>query len=264
MTALDDVLADLAAESQELDDVVSALGPEQWAIVTTPEGWTIGHQIGHLYWTDSQSLKAVRDAEAFNAEMMEFIDRAATLIDDVAAELAELPAAELLDRWRTGRAALSSALAEVPAGEKVPWYGPPMSPISMATARLMETWAHSHDVVESLGKVKVPSDRVKHVCHLGIRTFGFAHIMRGEKAPEVQPRVELMSPSGELWMWGPEDSDQRVTGDAWDFALLATRRRHRDDAKVAAEGEIADHWLDIAQTFAGTPGNDPKRLAERE
>ena len=263
MTALQGVLADLAAESQELEAAITDLEPEQWATVTTPEGWTIAHQIGHLHWTDRQSVLAIQDAEAFNAEMMTFIERAATIVDDEAAELAKVPPAELLELWRAGQAQLNEALAAVPAGEKVPWYGPPMSPISMATARLMETWAHSHDVLESLGIEKKPSDRVKHVCHLGIRTFGFAHMMRGEQIPEVEPRVELTSPSGELWVWGPEDSEQRVTGDAWDFALLATRRRHRGDVNVAAEGDVADHWLDIVQTFAGLPGNDPKPVAER-
>lgn len=263
MTALAGVLADLSAESKELENAVVGLEPEKWATVTTPEGWTIAHQIGHLHWTDRQSVLAINDAEAFNAEMMQFIDRAATIVDDEAAELAKVPPAELLVLWREGQEQLNAALASVPAGEKVPWYGPPMSPISMATARLMETWAHSQDVLESLGIEKKPSDRVKHVCHLGVRTFGFAHMMRGEQIPEVEPRVELTSPSGELWVWGPEDSENRVTGEAWDFALLATRRRHRDDVNVTATGAVADHWLDIVQTFAGLPGNDPKRLSER-
>ena len=263
MSALQAVLTDLAAESDELDSVVSRLSPDQWGLVTTPEGWTIAHQIGHLHWTDRQSLLAIHDAGAFNAEIAEFINRADTIVDDEAAAMAELGPAELLARWRTGRADLATALASVPAGEKVPWYGPPMSPISMATARVMETWAHSHDVFEALGLPKVPSDRVKNVCHLGIRTFAFAHQMRGEEVPEVQVRVELTAPSGDRWEWGPEGAEQRVSGDAWDFALLATRRRHRDDANVTAQGDVADHWLDIVQTFAGGAGNDPKRLDER-
>ena len=133
----------------------------------------------------------------------------------------------------------------------------------MATARLMETWAHSFDVFDALGLEKPQSDRVRHICHLGIRTFGYAHLVRGEAIPEVEVRVELTSPSGELWTWGPETAEQRVTGSAWDFALLATRRRHRNDVDLQAVGAAAEHWLDIAQTFAGSPGNDPVPLTER-
>jgi hypothetical protein len=50
------------------------------------------------------------------------------------------------------------------------------------------------------------------------------------------------------------DADQRVRGPAVDFCLLVTRRRHRDDLALVAEGADASEWLDIAQAFAGPPG----------
>ncbi|MFI5429910.1 hypothetical protein [Aeromicrobium sp. UC242_57] len=54
-----------------------------------------------------------------------------------------------------------------------------------------------------------------------------------------------------------------MTGSGHDFALLATRRRHLDDVDVTAEGDAAQHWLTIIQAFAGMPGADPARLADR-
>jgi hypothetical protein len=42
---------------------------------------------------------------------------------------------------------------------------------------------------------------------------------------------------------------------AYDFCLLVTQRRHRDDPDLVATGPDADRWLDIAQAFAGPPGN---------
>ena len=45
MTVLDDVLADLTAESEQLDGWVADLDPDSdaggWATVTTAEGWTV-------------------------------------------------------------------------------------------------------------------------------------------------------------------------------------------------------------------------------
>ena len=50
----------------------------------------------------------------------------------------------ILDRWRHRPVpARRRALRSYPDGQKMPWYGPPMSATSMATARFMETWAHS-------------------------------------------------------------------------------------------------------------------------
>lgn len=261
---LDQVLADLTAETEQLDERVAALDPAGWATVTTPEGWTVGHQVGHLAWTDAASLLAITDPEAFARATEAGAQDPGGFVDAGAEEWAALGPDELLRRWRAGRGALVEALRGVPAGRRIPWYGPPMAAASMATARMMETWAHGHDVAEGLGSSSPQTDRCRHVCHLGVRTFGFAHVVRGEDVPDVEVHVALTAPGGDLWTWGSPDAPERVTGSAHDFALLATRRRHVDDVDVHAEGEHARHWLTIVQAFAGMPGSDPVPLAERE
>lgn len=263
MTVLDDVLHDLTAESEQLDGWLGNLNAADWSTVTTDEGWTVAHQVAHLYWTDDASLVAIAGGEPFDALMATAAADPTGFVDTEAERLSLTPPVDLLAAWRAGRAELARALRGVPDGQKIPWFGPPMSPTSMATARFMETWAHSHDVAESLGIEMPRTERVRHVCHLGVRTRGFAFLMRGREAPAAEVRVELTSPSGEAWAWGPADAADRVTGDAWDFGLLATRRRHRHDVDVQAEGPAAEDWLDIVQTFAGLPGNDPQRLSER-
>jgi len=67
-------------------------------------------------------------------------------------------------------------------------------------------------------------------------------------------RIALIAPSGDLWAWGPEEAGQSVTGTAYDFCLLVTQRVHRADTALVATGPGADRWLDIAQCFAGPPG----------
>ncbi|HRD60339.1 MAG TPA: maleylpyruvate isomerase family mycothiol-dependent enzyme, partial [Nocardioides sp.] len=130
----------------------------------------------------------------------------------------------------------------------------PMSAASMATARFMETWAHALDVYDAAGERPAPTDRIRHVAHLGVRTRDFAFSVHGEEPPAGEFRVELTAPSGELWTWGPEDAAQRVGGPAYDFCLLVTQRVHRDDTELVAEGVDAEHWLTIAQAFAGPSG----------
>ena len=260
---LDAVLADLEAEGAQLESWVAPLEAGQWATPTPAEGWTIAHQVAHLAWTDETSVKAAFDPDAFAETIKAAVANPTGFVDVAAHEGAAVDPAELLARWQSSRRALVKALRDVPEGMKIPWYGPPMSPTSMATARLMETWAHAHDVAEALGIEPPRTGRAKHVAYLGVRTRDFAHHMRGETPPAEEFRVELLAPSGDVWAWGPEDASQRVTGDGWDFALLATRRLHPEDAAVTAVGADANHWLTIVQAFAGLPGADPIRKADK-
>jgi len=124
----------------------------------------------------------------------------------------------------------------------------------MATGRLMETWAHGQAIADTLRVTRAPTDRLRHVVRIGVRARDFAFSVHQLPAPAEEFRVEVRSPGGELWTYGPEDAVQRVTGPALDFCLLVTRRAHRADLAVHAEGPDADRWLDIAQAFAGPPG----------
>jgi uncharacterized protein (TIGR03084 family) len=87
-----------------------------------------------------------------------------------------------------------------------------------------------------------------------VRTWDFGYLARGLTPPDVTFRFEITAPSGAVWEFGPQDAAQRVTGPAVDFCLLVTRRRHRDDLAVTAEGDDAERWLDIAQAYRGSPG----------
>jgi len=252
---LDALLADLHAESDALDAVVAALADAAWSRATPAEGWTIAHQIAHLAWTDEVATTAATDEARFLADLQDALPRLATFVDAAAAQGATAEPSALLARWRAGRARLQQALATVPPGAKLPWFGPPMSAPSMATARLMETWAHGQDVYDAVGVTREPTDRIRHVAHLGVRTRDFAYLVNDRPAPGEEFRVELTGPSGQTWTWGPDDARQRVTGSALDFCLLVTQRRNRSELDLTAVGPDADEWLAIAQAFAGPPGN---------
>ena len=256
-----DVLADLAAEGAELDALVTALPAAAWATPTPAPGWTIAHQIAHLQWTDDAALAAATDPEAFARISRSAATDLTGLIEAGAASGAALPPAQLLARWRDGRAALATALAAA-GNVRLPWIGTRMSPTSMATARIMETWAHGQDVADALGVERVPTGRLRHVAHLGVMTRDHAFGVHRATPPAEPFRVELAAPDGSLWVWGPNGRPPDVTGPAVDFCLLVTRRRHRADLALTATGAAADQWLNLAQAFAGPPG--PGRAPSRD
>lgn len=248
------IIADLRAESDELDALVAGLSATQWALETPATGWTIAHQIGHLLWTDRLSLTAVTDEAGFAEALTAALTNPAGFVDDGAAELAALAPAELLDAWRRTRARLHDALRTVPDDRKLPWFGPPMSAASMATARLMETWAHGLDVADSLAVVRPATARLRSIAHLGVRTRDYAYTVNGLTPPTEPFYVALRAPDGDVWAWGPPDATQRVTGSAADFCALVTQRRALGDLDLTADGDDAARWLTVAQAFAGPPG----------
>src|SRR5579875_519904 len=210
MTRAEPIVADLRAESDELDELVAALPESQWATPTPAAGWTIAHQIAHLWWTDRVALTAVTDEPAFATLLAAAAENPTGFVDAGADELAATPPAGLLAEWRRTRERLHQALITVADGRKLPWFGPPMSAPSMATARLMETWAHGLDVADALGVARAATDRLRPIAHLGVRTRDFAFAISDLRAPDEPFRVELTAPSGQLWTWGPEDAAQRV------------------------------------------------------
>jgi uncharacterized protein (TIGR03084 family) len=248
------LLEDLAAEGDELDAIVSNVDENGWRVITPAEGWTVAHQVAHLNWTDKAAILAATDVDGFSAMVRAAIADPTGFVDVVAAQGAAMEPADLLDVWRRGRGELITALLGVPAGTRLPWFGPPMSAASMATARLMETFAHGQDVTDALRMHRPPTARLRHVAHIGVRTVGFAFMVHGLAVPEEPFRVELTGPGGELWTWGDESAANRVTGTALDFCLLVTQRRHPDDLDITAIGDQARQWVPIAQAFAGAPG----------
>jgi uncharacterized protein (TIGR03084 family) len=245
---VDELCDELTAEHDDLDRIVADADLE---IDTPAPGWTIRDQITHLWFFDRRALLALIDPDAFRADAEELLRRGTDAAND---EGRALPAPELVDRWRTDRRRLVAHARTVDPKLRVPWYGPAMGARSFITARLMETWAHGQDVADALGVRRQPTDRLRHVAHIGVGARPFSYIANGRQPNEAPVRVELIGPGGDTWTWGPEGAADRVTGPALDFCLLVTQRRHRDDVTVVAAGAAADEWLDIAQAFAGPPG----------
>ena len=252
-----DICRDMNNEYEALDAVVAPLNEEQWNTVTPFIGWSIKTEIAHIAYFDGTARLAATDAEAFSRHVEEVFQSEETYYASQQ-EIRAWPPAKLVRHWREERRALVKALEPMNPKDRIPWYGPPMSAISFATARIMETWAHGQDIVDTLGIDRAPTDRLRHIAHLGVSTFGWSHINRGLEVPDVPFRVELSSPSGELWTWGPDDADQSVCGTAEDFCLVAVQRRHVDDTDLKVEGDIVRQWMLIAQAFAGPPAEGPK------
>ena len=243
MTALDALLQDLRDEQADLVALVRGV---DLRTPTPAQGWDVGDTVAHLRGTDVQA----RIAASTPAEFVVPEDLAGFLQGQL--DEGRALGHRLLEDWQERFEEMLAAFRSLPPGTRVPWYGPPMSPASFVTARVMELWAHGQDVADALGVERTPTARLRHVCHLGVRTRGFAYAVHERVPPDGDVRVSLTAPDGSLWEWG--EGDDAVTGPALDFCLRVTQRRHRDDLALVATGPRADEWLDLAQCFAGPPG----------
>ena len=245
---LTELLADLRAEHVGLVTIVADADLDR---KVAAEPWDVRDTATHLMVGDAKGLLAASDPDAFHAELPQVLADPAGFVDSWLDVGRTLTKDELLARWQQGFEQMVDAFAKLPTGTKVPWYGPPMSPLSFATARLMEYWAHGQDVVDALGITRTPTARLKHIAHLGVRTRGFSYAVGGLTPPEGDVRVTLEAPDGSTWEWG--SGDDAVQGKAEDFCLRVTQRRHRDDTSLVTTGPLSDDWMDHAQCFAGLP-----------
>ncbi|HEU5033409.1 MAG TPA: TIGR03084 family metal-binding protein [Mycobacteriales bacterium] len=244
-----ELLEDLQAEHADLDRLVAGADLDR---PTPAAGWSIGDTVAHLWFFDREATTALVDAPQFQANLEQVMADPDGYMNRAVGEGRALGEA-LPSVWRTTRADLLTALHAADPAQNVPWYGPPMSPASFATARLMEYWAHGQDVADALGEMRRPTHRLRHICHLGVRTRGFSYAVRGLPAPTGEVHVALTGPDGETWTWGDPIAADRVEGDALDFCLVVTQRRAVGDTRLAVTGPLAQEWMSLAQAFAGGP-----------
>ena len=262
-----EVLADLLAEQQALDDIVADLSPEQWQLPTPSPGWTIADQVGHLTYFDRNAALAITDPAAFQESMHALLGSGdGTSGDDLTlGPYRAMTPEELLAAWREGRETLAAAAATLANDTRIEWYGPSMGSKSFLTARLMEVWAHGQDIVDAVGATRPATDRLRHIAQLGFITRGWTYVNRGLDVPTTPVRVVLTAPSGATWAFGPDpDTDptgdpalQSIVGPALDFCLVTTQRRHVDDTALVVSGDDARDWMEKAQLFAGPPSDGP-------
>ena len=241
-----EILADLVAEQQALDQMLQRAPDRDWRRATPAPGWSVQDTISHLAASEEHALRALQGYKKLKAEVA-----AAGGIDAYNQAGVDLGRTkrpqEVIEWWRHSRAAVVEALSRTPHSTRVTWYAGPMSARTFATTRLMETWAHGLDIVGALQREVADTARLRHVAWLGWKTLPFAFSRAGEKYP-APIRVELVGPSYARWVFGPEGSDQVVRGQAGDWCRLVVGRLPRARVgNLIAVGEVAATALRVAR-----------------
>lgn len=246
MTTLAEVHADLRAETAALDEVLAGLDEAGWSTPTPAEGWDVRDTVGHLADTDDLMFESItggeRDLLADAREAGGGAEPSPSSVDDFTAwqvaRVRTMPWNDVYAWWRSATARLHETLAGLDPAQKYPWGPNRISPLSLCSARLMETWAHSLDVHAAAGAPYTDTDRIRHIAHLGLRALPYAFTIEGLDAPGPV-RLELTGPGGDAWVFGPADAPTVISGRAADWCRVVARR-DRDGAAARLDGRGPD------------------------
>ena len=255
---MDRLIGEVRSAYEDLFAFVSGLERSDWDRVTAFYGWTVWDEIAHLMGADRIALAALNDPDAFKAAAENGARRRRenqSMQDDYRNQFGHLDPPALLEVWRSAFEALLAEVAPLAPDKRLPWMGPDMSARSFASARHMEVFAHGQDIYDVIRRRRVLDDSIRNIVIIGVNTFGWTYATRKMDKPPA-PRVELIAPSGELWIYR-EDGEGLVRGPAEDFCLVVTQRRHVDDTELETQGAVARQWMELAQCFAGPPADGP-------
>lgn len=261
MTSFPALCDDLDAEFDSLHRLVSPFNAhaQEWDLLTPAEGWAVRDQISHLAYFDVAAQLAITEPQKFGLMAEALMMQQGDPMEAHLTRGRSMDGSELLDWWERAHQGLSDTLRTADPLRRVPWFGPPMGMLSFVSARLMETWAHGQDVADALGAAREPTDRLRHIAHLGVKARPYSYLVRGDGVPVGRIEVNLTAPSGTVWTWNVGNSEliepvSAVTGQAEEFCLVVTQRRNVADTSLNIDGDRAVEWLAIAQAFAGPSG----------
>ncbi len=260
MTTLAEVMADLRMETAVLDGVLAKLDEVGWHKETPAVGWDTHDTVAHLADTNDVMFDSITSGSRdLTTEISSLAQNREAWVSDPNA--VNLFTAEQVEKgrkmswqdvyawWRSSCARLHETIEGLDPGGRYRWGPNLISPLSLGSARMMETWAHSLDIHEAAGVDYEQTDRVAHIAFLGLRALAYAFNLEGVDPPGPV-RLELKLPSGSEWSGGPQGAATVIRGSAVDWCRIVTRR-DRDGAagRLQTEGPDAEHVIKHGRAF---------------
>jgi uncharacterized protein (TIGR03084 family) len=245
----DTIYADLEAELDRLEDILTGLDDAAWRSPSAAPGWSVADVMVHLAQTEEG---VVATTSAGSARLGEAGGAGGATVDErmeimVAAERAE--PAVVFERWRVARRAALDAMRSADPQRRVAWAAWPLKPATLATTRLAEHWAHALDIVEPLAIPFPDTDRLRHVAWLGHGSLPYAFGLIGQPARAV--RCELMAPDGvTVWSFGPADADSSIAGVAGAFCRVGAQRLTPAESGLVTKGPYGAAALGVLRNYA--------------
>ena len=252
-----EILSDLVAEQQALDQFLQRINERQWNLPTSAPGWSIKDTVSHLAHAEQFAAQVLAEGESVVADLgMDNIDK---WTEVGVKEGREKRYQQVIEWWRNSRADVVDALSRIEGNVRVPWISGDMSARAFATLRLMETWAHGLDIKDAMDGLltfdeeeedpTADTPRIRHVAWLAHRMLPYAFAEAGEEFPETGIRLELMGPSYSRWVYGPEDAADVIKGLAGEWCRIAVHRLDSTATSLKTEGDKAETAIKVVRAY---------------
>ena len=268
LAIMKNIIASIRNESSVIETMINDLDELAWKSETNFKHWSPEIIVSHLLYFDQMTIYSLNDLNKFNEE-------AAFLFQTFSSEKNSLARAKkikdhlsidsqssMIAKWKAVNHEMTNIFINIEPDHRCQWFGPDMSAKMFMVARYMEAWSHSQAIYELLDQRRDYTDDIKHIVDIGVKTFKWSFRNRELDVPEVFPYIELVSPSGITWSFNESGKEESIIGLATDFCHVVTQNRNIKDTKLEVNGKISEHWMSIAQCFAGEP-EDPPEQGER-
>jgi uncharacterized protein (TIGR03084 family) len=252
-----EILSDLVAEQQALDQFLQRISERQWNLPTSAPGWSIKDTVSHLAHTEQFAARVIEQGPTVikKAKIGDIDEWTALGVK----EGRGMRYQQVIEWWRNSRADVVDALSRMDGSDRVHWIAGDMSARAFGTLRLMETWAHGLDIKDAMDGLltfdeeeddpTADTSRIRHIAWLAHRMLPYAFSEAGEEFPERGIRLELMGPRYARWVYGPEDADDVIKGVAGEWCRIAVHRLDYGATSLKAEGTNAETALRVVRTY---------------
>jgi uncharacterized protein (TIGR03084 family) len=240
------IFDDLDAEEERLQGILEALDERQWAAESGAPGWSVADVVLHLAQSE-EAVVATATGIGLDARRPEpglSVDEQMAMLVQAQRDTPD----RIFQRWRTARVAALAELRAADPAKQLRWIEAPLKPITLATTRLAEHWAHALDIAVPLSIDLPDTDRLRHIAWLAHRSLAYAFSLAGQ--PDQQVYCRLTGPGGEIWEYGKQDADSTITGSAGAFCRVGAQRLGPDQSGLRTEGPAGAAALSVLRTYA--------------
>jgi len=246
-----EILSDLVAEQQALDQFLQKVNIRDWSKRTPAKGWDIRDHVSHLAALEEYAHNALADSgsrlsDVDDHDSFDDFNQVGVL------KGRRMRPQDVIEWWRLSRAKVIEQLSVARAEDPVPWFHGTMTAKTFAASRLAETWAHGLDIHATVQIVDIEvedTDRLRHIVLAAQAMLPYAFEAVGEEYSEPV-RIEGIGTMYARWVAGPADTNHYIKGSASEFCRVAVQRMDLAEAEnLHAHGEIAEKALRLVRTY---------------